>query len=166
MRVLGVDTSLRSTGLGVVEARGSSLTAVEGCTLKAPAAALLSECLKRLSAGVDAIIARTAPDAVAVEGVFFCKNVRTAVILGEARGAVIAACAARALPIYEYEPRRVKQAIGGSGAAGKEQVRRMVMRLLALPEEPQEDVGDALALAICHLHNRTKPAVLWKAEAI
>ncbi|MGQ9660780.1 MAG: crossover junction endodeoxyribonuclease RuvC, partial [Kiritimatiellia bacterium] len=90
----------------------------------------------------------------AIEGGFYCKNVRTALLLGEARGVAIAACAAHGLPVYEYAPRRVKQAIVGFGAADKVQVRRMVARLLALSREPHEDEGDALALAICHLHDR------------
>lgn len=160
MRVLGIDTSLRSTGVAVVESRGSALVAVEHGALRTRAQAPLSECLKHLSLGVEEIIGRAAPEAVAIEGVFYCKNVKTSVILGEARGAVIAACARRGLPVYEYEPRRVKQAVVGFGAAGKEQVRTMVMRLLALRDEPQEDAGDALAIAICHLHSSTRHDVL------
>jgi crossover junction endodeoxyribonuclease RuvC len=116
---------------------------------------LLSECLRRLDGGIREIIARTQPEAAAIEDIFFCKNARTAMILGEARGVVIAACAAAGLPVFAYEPRRVKQAIAGNGAADKSQVRKMVMALLALKEEPQEDAGDALAIAICHLHGRT-----------
>jgi len=113
-----------------------------------------------LNEGVADIIDRTEPSAAAIEGVFYCKNVKTALILGEARGAAIAACAAKGLPIYEYAPRRVKQAVVGFGSASKEQVRKMVMTILALETEPQEDAGDALAIAICHLHNRTAHAAL------
>jgi crossover junction endodeoxyribonuclease RuvC len=160
MRVLGIDTSLRSTGVAVVESRGTALAAVEYDTLRIPAAASLSECLRRLADGIGETIGRTAPDAVAIEGVFYCKNVKTAILLGEARGAVIAACAARAVPVYEYEPRRIKQALVGFGGAEKAQVRMMAMRLLGLDVEPQEDAGDALALAICHLHGSTVHEVL------
>jgi crossover junction endodeoxyribonuclease RuvC len=92
---------------------------------------------------------------VAIEGAFFHKNAKTAMILGQARGVAIAACAARGLPIYEYAPRRVKQAVVGAGGASKDQVRQMVMAMLGLREEPQEDASDALAIAVCHLHNRT-----------
>lgn len=155
IKILGVDTSLRSTGFGVVVSKGSSFSAVEHGAIRVPQAAKLSECLRRIHDGIVQIIERTSPAAVAIEGIFFCKNAKTAVILGEARGAVIAACASRGLPIYEYEPRRVKQAVVGHGAAEKEQVRKMVMTLLGLSEEPQEDAGDALAIAICHLHSRT-----------
>ena len=106
------------------------------------------------------VIDRTRPEAAAIEGIFFCKNIKTVMMLGEARGVVIAACAVKGVPVYEYAPRRVKQAVVGFGGAEKGQVARMVMSLLALREEPQEDAADALALAICHLHNRTGCAAL------
>lgn len=159
-RVLAVDTALRSTGVGVVEACGNRLSAVEYGTVRNPATRRLSACLAELQRGVAEVIDRTAPDAVALEGVFFCKNARTAMVLGEARGAVIALCAGRGLPIYEYAPRKVKQAVVGYGAADKSQVGRMVMSLLGLREQPQEDAADALAIAICHLHARTTHAAL------
>ncbi|MCX7591319.1 MAG: crossover junction endodeoxyribonuclease RuvC [Kiritimatiellae bacterium] len=154
-RVLGIDPSLRSTGVGVVESVGNTLRAVEFGRLSAARDEPVSTCLQRIQDGIAEVIVRTAPVAAAIEGVFYCKNARTALLLGEARGVAIVACASRGLPVYEYAPRRVKQAIVGFGAADKEQVRRMVARLLALTREPQEDEGDALALAICHLHDRT-----------
>lgn len=159
-RVLGLDTSLRSTGVGVVEAKGSRLRPVDQGAVKISPKAPLSECLARLDAGIRGIIKHTHPDAAAIEGIFFCRNVKTAVRLGEARGVVIAACASNGIPLYEYAPRRVKQAVVGYGGADKEQVRRMVMSLLGLDTEPQEDAGDALALAICHLNSRTGYAAL------
>ncbi len=160
MRVLGIDTSLRSTGVAVVESRGSAMTAVEHGRIRNSVRMPLSECLRRLDAGIREILARARPEAVAIEDIFFCKNVRTAVVLGEARGAVIAACAGAGIPIFEYSPRRVKQAVVGFGGADKSQVRRMVMTILNLREEPEEDAGDALAIAICHLNNRTVHASL------
>jgi crossover junction endodeoxyribonuclease RuvC len=163
-RVLGIDTSLRSTGVAVVEACGSRLVAVEYGALKVPAGRPISECLRRIAEGIGDIIERTAPRAVALEGAFFSKNAQTAMILGEARGVAIATCAARGLPVYEYAPRRVKQALVGFGAAEKAQVRRMVMKLLNLAQEPQEDAGDALALAVCHLNSRSvHPGLMPKA---
>lgn len=164
IRILGIDASLRSTGVGVVEAGGSKLSAVECGALKTPAGKPLSECLRRLSRGITDVIERTGPEAAAIEGVFFCKNVKTAVTLGETRGAAIAACAAHGLPVYEYSPRKVKQAVVGFGAASKEQVRKMVMSLLGMEDEPQEDAGDALAIAICHLNSRTTHAALAPKE--
>lgn len=162
--MLGIDTSLRSTGVAVVEARGNALVAVECGALKVPAGWPISECLRRIAEGIGAVIERTSPQAVALEGAFFSKNAQTAMILGEARGAAIATCAARGLPVYEYAPRRVKQALVGFGGAEKDQVRRMVMKLLNLREEPQEDAGDALAIAICHLNSRSvHPGLMPKA---
>ena len=152
-RVLGIDTSLRSTGVAVVEARGSALKAVDFGFLKTSPKWRHSECLKCIAEGIDAVIAKTQPTAVAIEGAFFFKNARTAMVLGEARGVAIATCAAAGLPIYEYAPRRVKQAVVGVGGAEKQQVARMVMTLLGLREEPQSDAADALALAICHIHS-------------
>lgn len=160
IKILGVDTSLRSSGYGVVAAKGSRLVALEHGAIKNPAKSLHSECLRNIYNSISDLIERHAPEAVALEGVFFSKNANTAVILGEARGAVIAASAVLGLPVYEYAPRRVKQAVVGNGAAEKEQVRAMVMRLLNLDAEPQEDAGDALAIAVCHLHNRTGLQVL------
>ena len=160
IRVLAVDTSLRSTGVAVVEARGSRVAAVEFGAIRNPSTRRLSDCLRFLQQGIADLVARTTPAEVAVEGAFFAKNVRTAMVLGEARGAVIAACAAAALPVYEYAPRKVKQSVVGWGAADKSQVRRMVMTLLALREEPQEDAGDALAIALCHVHARSGNAAL------
>jgi crossover junction endodeoxyribonuclease RuvC len=160
MRVLGVDTSLRSTGVGIVDSAGSRLTAVEYGRVHNIDRLPLSECLRRLDAGIRELIGRARPEVASIEDIFFCKNVRTAMVLGEARGVVIAACAGAGIPIYEYAPRRVKQALVGHGAADKAQVRRMVMNLLNLTDEPQEDAGDALAIAICHLHSRSPVAEL------
>ena len=160
MRVLGIDTSLRSTGVGIVDTAGSKLTFIECGAIRLPAARSHSECLARIDADLRELIARTKPQAAAIEGIFFCKNVRTAVTLGQARGVAIAACAAAGVPVYEYEPRRMKQALVGYGAAQKEQVGKMVMRLLGLAEMPQEDASDALGLAICHIHSRTSITAL------
>jgi len=159
-RVLGIDASLRSTGLGVVEAAGTRLSAVAVDTVKVAANRPRSECLERLHASINRLLDATDPAEVAIEASFYAKNARTAELLGEARGAAIAACATRGLPVYEYAPRRIKQAVVGYGAADKSQVRQMVMKLLGLSEEPQEDAGDALAIAICHLHSRSTHAEL------
>lgn len=136
------------------------MTAVEFSALRMPQRAPLSACLSNLLRGIGEVLARCAPDAVAIEGAFFFKNASTAMILGQARGVAIAVCAGKAVPVYEYAPRRVKQAVVGFGGASKEQVQKMVASLLGLREAPQEDASDALALAICHLHNRTGYAAL------
>ncbi len=160
MRVLGIDTSLRSTGIAVVEIQGTRLKLIASATLKVKARALRTECLRCISEGVGQMLAETHADEVSIEGAFFFKNAKTALILGEARGAAMAACAQGTVPIFEYAPRRVKQAVTGHGNADKLQVRQMVMQMLAIREEPQEDAGDAMALAICHLQSRSGHAAL------
>jgi crossover junction endodeoxyribonuclease RuvC len=164
IRVLGVDTSLRSTGVALVQARGAAYETLEYQLVKNPAGRPLSACLEHLSRAISEIVACGKPQAAALEGIFFCKNVKTAVILGEARGVVIAACACAGVPVYEYSPRRVKQAVVGWGNADKLQVRKMVMSILKLNEEPHEDASDALAIALCHLHTTGRLAGLTAKE--
>ncbi len=151
-RVLGVDTSLRSTGLGGVSATGQQMSTFCRERVRIPPGRPLSDCLAALYAGIEKALDEGAPDALAIEGAFFSRNVRTAMLLGHARGVVIAAAAARAIPVFEYAPRRVKQAAVGYGAASKTQVQEMIRRILNLDALPQEDIADALALAVCHLH--------------
>lgn len=160
MRVLGIDTALRTTGVAVVERNGSIWRSVEFGLIKNPQTASHSTCLLRLFDGIRDVIARTRPDEVAVEGIFFSKNIKTAVILGEARGAVIAACGSMGLPVFEHAPRSVKQALVGFGGAHKGQVGKMVMALLALTETPPPDSADALGIAICHLQHQGPLSVL------
>lgn len=154
LRILGVDTSLRSTGYAVVEVRGSRHAAVEFGVVKCPAAWPSSRCLARLAGEIKAVVERARPSEAAVEGIFYCRNVRTAVVLGAARGVVMAMCAAAELPVYEYPPRQVKLAAVGHGAAQKAQVGRMMMAMLGLSEPPPEDAADALAIALCHAQHR------------
>ena len=115
----------------------------------------LSECLRTIHARVAELITQYSPDVVAIESVIYGKNAGTMLVLGEARGAVITAAADAGLPIYEYEPRRVKMAVCGNGLAEKEQVQRMVKTLLGLQELPQNDAADALAIAITHAHSNS-----------
>lgn len=152
MIVLGVDTSLRSTGYGVLEVVGSRERALAyGNIPNAPKLAV-SECLKAIHTRIAALIAEWNPDVLSIEKVIYGKNANTMMVLGEARGAVIVAGVEAGKPIYEYEPRRVKMSVCGNGLAEKEQVQRMMKTLLALPELPQNDAADALALAVCHAH--------------
>ena len=155
MTVLGIDTSLRSTGFGVLSAEGSRLRCLDcGCIRNAPKLPL-TECLRAIHAKVAELIATHRPDTMAIESVIYGKNAGTMLVLGEARGAVLTAAADAALPVFEYEPRRMKKAICGNGLAEKEQIQRMVRTLLSLDELPQNDAADALGLAICHVHSHS-----------
>lgn len=158
-RVLGIDTSLRGTGVGIVELRDGGLRGIAYDVLDIPAARPLSACLVHIQRALGAILAEFRPDVAAVEGVFFARYAKTALILGHARGVAIAACAAAAVPVFEYAPRRVKQAVVGYGAATKEQMQAMVVKQLGLAKPPPEDAADALAIAICHIQNRTRVAL-------
>lgn len=155
MRILGVDTSLRSTGYGIVETAGSRFIAVEYGNIPNAGSLPHSQCLRNIHAKIASLIDEFKPDVMSVEKVIYGKNANTMMILGEARGAVIVAGAEAGVPIYEYEPRRAKMAVCGNGLAVKEQIQRMVKTLLNLPELPQNDAADALALAICHANTKT-----------
>ncbi len=119
-----------------------------------------SECLENIYKTISDLIEDHKPDCAAIEGAFFAKNPKTAMVLGQARGTAIAACAVQQLTITEHTPRKVKSAVVGTGTADKEQVAKMVMRLLNLKEQPQEDAADALAIAICHHHQLALPAAM------
>lgn len=153
MIILGIDPSLRSTGFGVIEVKGNHMTALCHGHVKNPITVLPSRCLVRISDAVTKLIDEHSPEAVAIEGLVYVQNTRIAFTLGQVRGVIIAAAARNDLPIYEYAPRKVKQAVTGLGGAGKNQVSNMVKAMLGLPEIPQTDAGDALALAICHANN-------------
>lgn len=155
MTVLGIDTSLRSSGYGVLSVEGSRLRSLASGRIRNAPGLPLSECLRNIHARVAELIAEYSPDVMAVESVIYGKNAGTMLVLGEARGAVITAGANAGVPIYEYEPRRVKMAVCGNGVAEKIQVQRMVKTLLSLDEIPQNDAADALALAITHAHTKS-----------
>ena len=153
MKILGIDASLRSTGYGVIEVNGNQMRALCHGYIKNPPKLLPSRCLVSIDKEVRKLIENHKPDEVAIEGLVYVQNTRIAFTLGQARGVVIAAAAANALPIYEYAPRKVRQAVTGLGSAGKTQVGNMVKAVLGLSEIPQSDAGDALAIAICHAHS-------------
>ena len=155
MTILGIDTSLRSTGYGVLVAEGSRLRCVTCGNIPNRASLPLTACLRAIHAKVTELIAEHKPDVMAIESVIYGKNAGTMLVLGEARGAVLTAAADAELPVYEYEPRRMKKAICGNGLAEKEQIQRMVKTFLGLAELPQNDAADALGLAICHVHSNS-----------
>lgn len=154
--VLGVDTSLRSTGLGLVEHEAGRVRGIAYDLIRNPAKLPLSAALVNIYDTMTSVIAEFQPDVIAVEGFFFSKFPQSAMILGQARGVVIAAAAKAGIAVFEHEPRRVKQAVAGYGAATKEQMQRMVVSMLGLDKTPPEDAADALAIAICHIQAMTR----------
>jgi crossover junction endodeoxyribonuclease RuvC len=146
--ILGVDPSLRGTGYGVIElAKPFPRTLAHG-TISCPKDWPHSRCLAHISQTLRDMLRKFQPTVCAVEGLFFAQNLKTAIIMGEARGAALAAIGEAGLEIYEIAPRKVKQAIVGYGAAQKLAVAKMVQRLLQLAELPDADAADALALAL------------------
>lgn len=151
MRVLGIDPGSRITGYGIVEfRRDNALHVTSGC-LRVGSDDLGAR-LRHIYDGIAALIEREAPTELAVEQVFMHRNAASALKLGQARGAALMAGVSRGLPLYEYTPTQVKQAVSGRGHAAKEQIQHMVKVLLRLHELPQSDAADALAVAICHGH--------------
>ena len=160
VRILGVDTSLRSTGIGIIDGVRREIKAVTYGTIKNKPSVPHSECLWKINREIRALIEHYEPAVVAVEGIFFFKNAKTSMILGQARGVVLAACAEQGRQVFEYAPRLVKQSIVGTGRAEKAQVGAMVQRLLHLPSIPSSDAADALAIAMTHLHQLHLPEEL------
>lgn len=151
MFVLGVDPGLTRCGYGAVRRVGAALRAEAAGVLTTPAAAPAAARLAELRSGLASLLDELAPDAVAVERVFFQSNVRTAVAVAQASGVVLAEAWSRGCLVAEYTPTQVKSAVTGSGRAPKDQVQRMVQALLELPALPSPpDAADALAIAICH----------------
>jgi crossover junction endodeoxyribonuclease RuvC len=150
MKILGVDPSLRSTGFGLIEVTGNQFAAIDYGRIKNPPSLLPSRCLVRIGDVVAGLLDKHRPDALVVEGLVYVQNTRISFTLGQVRGVVITAAAARGLPVFEYAPRKAKQSVTGLGGAGKTQVANMVKAMLGLPAAPQADAADALALALCH----------------
>ena len=154
MIVLGIDPGTALTGFGVVERDGSRLRAIEYGTVETHVGTSDGERLVAIHSGVRDLIAKHHPALVAVERIFFSRNVQTAFSVGQARGVVLLAAAEARLPIYEYTPNEVKIAVTGYGRATKEQVQRMVGTVLGLATIPApDDAADALAVAICLAHS-------------
>ena len=153
MRILGIDPGSRVTGCGVIEVRGDVVTAIHHGVIKTGGGEF-PERLGVIFEGIRHLITEHHPDEVAVETVFVSHNVQAALKLGQARGAAVCAAISAGLPVSEFSPRSVKQAIVGRGGADKVQVQHMVSVLLRLAENPVEDAADALAVALCHQHTQ------------
>jgi crossover junction endodeoxyribonuclease RuvC len=153
MRILGIDPGSRFTGYGVIDVDGDRASCVRHGVIRTGSGEF-AERLGIIFGGLQELIREVGPTEVAVESVFVSRNAASALKLGQARGAAVCAAIALGLPVAEYSPRSVKQAIVGRGGADKVQVQHMVGVLLRLEEALQEDAADALAVALCHQHTQ------------
>jgi crossover junction endodeoxyribonuclease RuvC len=152
MLVLGVDPGSRVTGYGLVQKERSGLTCIHSGTISLSGQIPFYERIHRIYHSMVEIMNRDRPDELAIEDVFFSKNVQSALKIGHARGAVLIAAVECGLRIFEYSPMEIKKAVAGCGSAPKEQVRSMIRWMLKLRCDPPLDASDALATAICHLN--------------
>ena len=158
---MGIDPGVASTGFGVVRVAGGRMEAVDGGVISSPADDPPAKRLALIHAALAELIGWHEPAAVALEELYFGKNVRSAIAVGQARGVAMLAAAEHEVPCFDYTPQAVKMSVCGSGAAAKRQVQRMVGTLLGLPRPPASDhAADALAIAVCHAsHSGVQAAV-------
>lgn len=154
--ILGVDPSLRGTGYGVICLGKPHPVTLGHGTISCPQSWEPSRCLVKIVQALREVLRMHQPTVCVVEGLFYAQNLQTAILMGEARGAALAAVAESGLEIFEIAPRKVKQAIVGYGAAQKSAVAKMVQRLLDLPRPPAPDAADALALALAHVQENRR----------
>lgn len=157
--LLGVDPSLRGTGYGLIRLGNDPPETLDKGTIKCPPKWSRSECLVAITRTLREVIRKHQPTVCAIEGLFYAQNVKTALIMGEARGAALAAVAEGGLEIIEIAPRKVKQSIVGYGNAQKIAVAKMVQRMLKLKDLPEPDAADALALALTYAHLNKRFAI-------
>lgn len=163
--ILGIDPGSRHTGYGLVTQVGARLEMV-ACGTISTADREMPPRLATIFSGLENVMSDYQPDEVSVEQVFMARNADSALKLGQARGAAIAAVVRSGVPVFEYSARQVKQALVGRGGAEKRQVAQMVCHLLRLEQTPQADAADALAIAICHAHMRTSLARIAGATSV
>jgi crossover junction endodeoxyribonuclease RuvC len=165
--VMGIDPGVANTGFGVIRVAGGQMVAVDGGVIELDPDQSPETRLARIHEELAKLIAWHEPAAVALEDIYFNKNVRSALAVGQARGVAMLAAAQHGTPCFDYTPQAVKMAVCGTGSAAKRQVQRMVGALLGLARDPESDhTADALAVAICHAgHARTAAAVAPAARA-
>ena len=151
MRILGIDPGIAIVGYGVVDKEGNRYKTVAYDAVTTKAHTPLEDRLEKVYNGVCGIIKEYKPDAMSIEELFFNNNAKTALTVGQARGVIILAAVQNHIPVYEYTPLQVKQALTGYGRASKTQIQQMMKSMLGLTEVPKpDDVADALAIAVCH----------------
>ncbi len=156
MILLGLDPGSRFTGYGIIEKveKNKSLLHIDNGVIITTDKQTLSERLLVIFEKLSEIILKYKPQSVAIENIFYAKNVQSALKLGHARGAALLVCARHNLPVTEYLPNSVKQAVTGDGHADKIQIQKMVKILFKLPQVPEENAADALAIAFCHANSK------------
>ncbi len=155
MIVLGLDPGTAMTGYGLLQEEGDRLMPLTYGVITTPADMALPHRLQHIYHDLGHLVRQYRPEAGAVEQLFFSRNARTALAVGHARGVALLVLAEAGIPVFEYTPLQVKQALSGYGRAGKAQIQEMVRLLLGLETVPQpDDAADALAVAICHTHSR------------
>jgi len=164
VRILGIDPGSRITGYGIIDFHQNNARHVASGCIQVGGSELTAR-LRSIFEGISAVVDGEGPTELAVEQVFFHRNAASALKLGQARGAALMAGVTRGLPLYEYSPNQVKQAVTGRGHASKNQVQHMIKMLLCLRDVPASDAADALAVAICHGHTRQTLARMARAEA-
>lgn len=153
MIILGIDPGIAIVGYGIIEYKNNKFSVIDYGAITTPSTMNMAKRLERIYKGIDLLIKNYNIDEVGVEELFFNKNVKTAIIVAQARGVILLACSQNDKPVYEYTPIQVKQGVVGYGRAGKIQVQRMVTSMLNLKKIPKpDDIADALAVAICHAH--------------
>lgn len=154
MIILAVDTALRTTGYGILQVENKQMKPLDCGVISNKRSLSHSACLARLASGVEQLLGTFNPGIGVIEGGFYGRNPKTAMVLGMARGVVVGLMGKADIPIYEYAPRRAKQAVVGYGNASKEQVAAMVAQMLNLNiSDISDDATDAMALAVCHALN-------------
>lgn len=156
MRILGIDPGVAIVGFGLIESDRGRLRMLQYGTITTPAEEPLAARLAQISRDMGELIDAFEPDEMSIEELFFSKNITTGIAVAHARGVILCAAENRKLPIYEYTPMQVKQAVVGYGLADKKQVMDMTRRLLRLKAVPRpDDAADALAIALCHARSAT-----------
>ena len=156
MRILGVDPGVATIGFGLIEADRGSQRLLRYGVITTPAGLPLSNRLYQISRDMEELLGAFHPDEAAVEELFFSKNITTGIAVAHGRGVILLELERAGIPVYEYTPMQVKQAVAGYGGAEKRQVMLMTQRLLRMGEIPRpDDAADALAIAICHGRSAT-----------
>lgn len=161
MRILGIDPGYAILGYGIIDVTGNRFSVVDYGAILTDTSMEMPQRLKRLYDGLTNLIKIYEPDEASIEELFFNNNAKTAILVGEARGVAVLACANGGLSIGEYTPLQIKQALVGYGRADKKQVQFMVKTMLNLKSVPKpDDTADALAAAICHAHSKDRRDIL------